>query len=218
MNRNSEELLDRNLSRLVHHWADPMSDERIARARLTFKERATSPIESRNRWGLLATAAGLLICAAVYGSLFLVRSDGRTVGQADPNTPSLLQDLTNADVLKRDRAAAQLRSLGDKARPPLEQAVKGPSAELRVRAQDVLDRIAVGSAESELDKQRALVAVLDAECTQKAIAINDLKRKLEAATVALGQKEADHEVFVRQLEVQLAQIAELQKKLDAQKK
>ena len=42
MTRN-EDLLDRNLARLVRRWADPIGDERSARARQAFLEAATAP-------------------------------------------------------------------------------------------------------------------------------------------------------------------------------
>src|SRR5688572_30934005 len=111
----SEDLVDRNLERLVRRWADPRDEAGAARARQAFLERATSgrpfPSESTDhrRWGLLATAAGLLICAAVYGSLFLAGSGGsRIPAQSDARLQALIDDLAHAEVAKRDRAAGQL--------------------------------------------------------------------------------------------------------------
>ena len=218
----SEDLVDRNLERLFRRWADPLDETRTERARLAFLERATSgrPFPSdHRRWGLLATAAGLLICAAVYGSLFLAGTGGsQTPAQSDARIQALIDDLGHAEVAKRDRAAGQLASMGAPARRLLEQAVKGGNEGIRVRAQDVLDRMGApreaAMLEVELEKQRALVQVLDAEALQKALRINDLLRQLEAAKTAIAKHEADHNVFVRQLEVQLAQIAELTKKLE----
>jgi len=75
--------------------------------------------------------------------------------------------------------------------------------------------------ERELENNRAFAAILsqqinnlDAECSAKASRILDLQRQLAAANTLITKQEADQQVFVRQLEVQLAQIQELQKKLE----
>src|SRR5204862_1332969 len=121
-----------------------------------------------------------------------------------------------------------------KARPLLEEAVKGQNVEIRVRAQDVLDRMAVGvknsptdpaARERELENNRAFTVILsdrintlDAECTEKAKRIDALRRQLDAANTLITKQEADQAIFVRQVEIQLAEIHELQKKLDEARK
>jgi hypothetical protein len=227
----SNEPADVNLARLIRRWSDPLDDERTSRARAAFFERATSPRSSTSespahrRWGFLATAAGLLMCAGVFGSLFLVDPLGRRVpAQNDPRVQALIDDLAHADVAKRDRAAADLAAMGAKARPLLEEAVKGSSAEIRVRARDVLDRVAAGvkdaraTMEAELEKQSVRAVALAAENAAKAVHIADLRQQLDAANALVVKMEADQAVFVRQLEVQLVEIAELQKKLEDAKK
>jgi hypothetical protein len=232
MTRN-EDLLDRNLSRLVQRWADAPSEERTARARQAFLKAATAPSPespSQRRWGLIATAAGLLICALVYGSLFL--AGPRRVGQSqdDAKIKALIEGLGHVSITRRDLAALDLMALGAKARPLLNEALKDPNVEIRVRARDVIDRITVGgnngvmqptARERELENNRAFAAILsqqinslDAECSAKASRILDLQRQLAAANTLITKQEADQQVFVRQLEVQLAQIQELQKKLE----
>jgi hypothetical protein len=239
MTRN-EDVLDRNLERLVRRWADAPSPERAARARQEFLAAATAPsreLPSQRRWGLIATAAGLLICALVYGSLFLAgpgRSGSPGQSQDEAKIKALIEALGNANIVRRDYAALDLMALGAKARPLLTEALKDPNVEIRVRARDVLDRITVGgkngaleptARERELENNRAFAAILsqqinnlDAECSAKASRINDLQRQLDAANTRLTKQETDQAVFERQLEVHLAQIAELQRQLEEAKK
>lgn len=228
MTQTSENLADRNVERLIRRWADPQTSERTDAARLAFLERASGALPSvesprHRRWGLLATAAGLLVCAAVYGSLFLAAP--ASPGQADPRIRALIEELDHAEVGRRDRAAADLVALGATARPSLEKAIEGGSEGIRIRGRDVLDRIAgIGTKEAaalrdaELERQKNLVRVLDAECSAKAARISDLQRQLAAYETVAEKYEADFQVLNRQLEVQLAQIRELEKKLDDARK
>jgi hypothetical protein len=237
MTPNSEDLLDRNLARLIHHWADPLDDARTARMQQAFLKAATAPTgesPSQRRRGLIVTAAGLLIGAAAYGSLFLPGSFRSSPGQSqdEARIKSFIEDLGNADIANRDRAALELAAIGAKARHQLEEAVKGSTVEIRVRARDVIDRMAAraknGPADAgdpELANQRAFAAILaqrintlDGECSEKAKLINELQRQLDASHSLLKRQQTDQAVFVRQLEVQLAQIAELQKKLEEARK
>jgi hypothetical protein len=236
MTRN-EDLLDRNLARLVRRWSDPPAPERTAQARQAFLEAATAPSRespSQRRRGLIVTAAGLLICAAVYGSLFLAGNGSAGRSQDESKIKALIGDLAHAEVAKRDRAAAELQALGAKARPLLEEAVQGSSAEIRVRGQDVLDRLAAGgrnekaelaAREAELENQRGFakilsqrVTTLEDECSEKARKIVDLQRQLDSAMTLVAKQEADQAVFARQMEIHLAQIQELQKKLEEARK
>jgi hypothetical protein len=239
MTRNSEDLVDRNLAQLVRRWADPVGEERTARARQAFLESAAAmPRESpsHRRWGLIATAAGLLICALVFGSLFLTGPSRSSTGQSqdEEKIKALIEGLGHVSITRRDLSALDLMALGAKARPLLNEALRDPNVEIRVRARDVLDRITVGgkngaleptARERELENNRAFAAILsqqintlDAECSAKASRILDLQRQLDAANTLIVKKEADQQVFVRQLEVQLAQIQELQKKLEEARK
>jgi hypothetical protein len=240
MTRN-EDVLDRNLERLVRRWADAPSPQRAARARQDFLAAATAPsreLPSQRRWGPIATAAGLLICALVYGSLFLAgpgRSSSPGQSQDDAKIKALIEGLGNVDVMRRDLSALGLMARGAKARPLLEEALKGKDVGIRVRVQDVLDRITAGvksdpaeqaAREQELENNRAFAKILsdrintlDAECSAKAARILDLQRQLDAAKTVIAKYDIDQTVFNRQLEVQLAQIQELQRKLEeAQKK
>jgi hypothetical protein len=239
MTRN-EDLLDRNLERLVRRWTDAPSAERAARARQEFLAAATAPsreLPSQRRWGLIATAAGLLICALVYGSLFLAgpaRSRSTGLSQDEAKIKARIGDLANANITRRDFSALDLMALGAKARPLLEEAVKGQNVEIRVRARDVLDRILIGATNSptdpaarerEMENNRVFAGMLssrintlDAECSAKAARILDLQRKLDAANTAITKYEADQAVFNRQMEVQSALIQELQKKLEEARK
>lgn len=234
----NEDRLDQNLSRLVRRWSDPPAPERTERARQAFLKAAAAPSTespSHRRWGLVATAAGLLICAAVYGSLFL--AGPRSVGhsQEESKVKALIADLAHVEVAKRDRAAAELQALGAKARPLLEEAARGSSDEIRVRSRDVLDRMAAGSKNdaaelaarsTEVENQRAFLSILaqrittlDNETSVKSKRIDDLQRQLDTANNFLVKQEADQAILNRQLEVQLAQIQELRKNLeDARKK
>jgi hypothetical protein len=237
MTRNPEDPVDRNVARLVRHWADPPGEERTARARRAFLDAAAAPVPespSQRRRGLIVTAAGLLICAGVYGSLFLAGPLRGSPGQSqdEAKIKSWIESLGNADVARRDQAALELAAIGAKARPQLEEAVRGSNAEIRVRARDVIDRMAAraknGPADArdqELANQRTFAAILaerintlDAECSEKAKRINDLQRQLDASRSLLNKQQADQTALVRQLEVQLAQIAELQKKLEEARK
>jgi len=218
----NEDLLDRNLGRLVRRWADAPSAERAARARQEFLAAVTAPspeLPSQRRWGLIATAAGLLICALAYGSLFLAgpgRSSSPGKSQDEAKIKALIEDLGNANIIRRDFSALDLMAFGTKARPLLEEAVKGQNAEIRVRARDVIDRITTGGKngaldpsahEREMENNRVFAGMLSSR-------INTL----DAANALIAQQEADREVFVRQLEVHLAQIQELQKKLEEARK
>ena len=58
------------------------------------------------------------------------------------------------------------------------------------------------------------INTLDTENSGKAARINDLQRQLDSANTLATKYEADMQVFVRQLEVQLAQIQELTTKVD----
>src|SRR5436190_10095284 len=206
MTRNSEDLVDRNLAQLVRRWADPVGDERTARARQAFLESAAAtPRESpsHRRWGLIATAAGLLICALVFGSLFLTGPSRSSMGQSqdEEKIKALIEGLGHASITRRDFSALDLMALGAKARPLLEEAVKGQNVEIRVRARDVLDRMAVGvknsptdpaAREREQENNRAFAAILsdrinalDTECTEKAKRINALRRELDAANTLI---------------------------------
>ena len=58
------------------------------------------------------------------------------------------------------------------------------------------------------------IATLDVENSNKATRINDITRQLDFAQTLQTKTEADMQVFVRQLEVQLAQIQELTTKIE----
>jgi hypothetical protein len=239
MKPNSEDLIDRNVARLVRLWADPLGDERTARARRAFLETAAPALESpsHRRGGPIATAAGLLICALVYGSLFLAGSGRSSTGQTqdDSKIKALIQNLGDANIVRRDFSALDLMALGAKALPLLEEASKGQNVEIRVRARDVLDRMALGGKRGalepaeharELENNRAFAAILsdrintlDAECSAKAARLLDLQRQFDVTKTQLAREKANNAIFVRQVEVQLAQIEELTKKLaELQKK
>ncbi len=79
----------------------------------------------------------------------------------------------------------------------------------------------IAARDVEIDNQRQFVAiltdrinVLDTENSAKAQRINDISRQLDFANTQLVKLEADVQVFVRQLEVQLAQIQELNAKVE----
>ena len=65
----------------------------------------------------------------------------------------------------------------------------------------------IAARDMEVENQRAFMAIL-------ADRINTLNRQLDAANTLASKYEADMQVFVRQLEVQLAQIQELTTKVD----
>jgi hypothetical protein len=193
---------------------------------------AESP--SQRRRGLIVTAAGLLIGAAAYGSLFLAGPPRSSPGQSqdEGKIKSFIEDLGHADIAKRDRAALELAAIGAKARPQLEAAMKGSTVEIRVRARDVIDRMVArakngpaDAGDQELANQRAFAVILaqrintlDGECSEKAKHISELQRQLDASNSLLKKQQTDQAVFVRQREVQLAQIEELQKKLEEARK
>ena len=142
--------------------------------------------------------------------------------QDEEKIKALIEDLGHASVTRRDFSALDLMALGAKARPLLEEAVKGPNVEIRVRARDVLDRMTAGVKSSpadvagrqrELENNRAFAAILsdrintlDAECSAKASRILDLQRQLDSSNTLIVKQEADQAIFVRQVEIQLAQI------------
>ncbi|HVR84545.1 MAG TPA: hypothetical protein VMU54_09555, partial [Planctomycetota bacterium] len=79
----------------------------------------------------------------------------------------------------------------------------------------------IAARDMEVENQRAFMAILadrintlDTENSGKAARINDLQRQLDSANTLATKYEADMQVFVRQLEVQLAQIQELTAKVD----
>ena len=79
----------------------------------------------------------------------------------------------------------------------------------------------IAARDMEVDNQRAFIAILsdkintlDTENSAKAARIGDLQRQLDFSNTQLAKIEADTQVFVRQLEVQLAQIQELNTKVD----
>ena len=79
----------------------------------------------------------------------------------------------------------------------------------------------IAARDMEVENQRAFMAILadrintlDTENSGKAARINDLQRQLDSANTLATKYEADMQVFVRQLEVQLAQIQELTTKVD----
>ena len=79
----------------------------------------------------------------------------------------------------------------------------------------------IAARDMEVENQRAFMAILadrintlDTENSGKAARINDLQRQLDSANTLSSKYEADMQVFVRQLEVQLAQIQELTTKVD----
>ncbi|RPH38957.1 MAG: hypothetical protein EHM91_13065, partial [Planctomycetota bacterium] len=79
----------------------------------------------------------------------------------------------------------------------------------------------IAARDMEVENQRAFLAILadrintlDTENSGKAARINDLQRQLDSANTLATKYEADMQVFVRQLEVQLAQIQELTTKVD----
>jgi hypothetical protein len=79
----------------------------------------------------------------------------------------------------------------------------------------------IAARDMEVENQRAFIAVLndrltiiDIENTAKAQRIQDIQKQLDFSNTQLSKLEADQQVFVRQLEVQLAQIQELTAKVE----
>ena len=79
----------------------------------------------------------------------------------------------------------------------------------------------IAARDMEVENQRQFMAILsdrintlDTENSGKAARINELNRQLDAANTLASKYEADMQVFVRQLEVQLAQIQELTTKIE----
>jgi hypothetical protein len=79
----------------------------------------------------------------------------------------------------------------------------------------------IAARDLEIENQKSFITVLnekintlDTENSSKAARINDLQRQLDFANTSLSKLEADQQVFVRQLEVQLAQIREMEVKVD----
>src|SRR6188474_346600 len=79
----------------------------------------------------------------------------------------------------------------------------------------------IAARDLEIDNQKSFIgilndriAVLDTENSAKAQRINDLVRESVEKQTLLTKLEADVQVFVRQLEVQLAQIQELTTKVE----
>jgi hypothetical protein len=79
----------------------------------------------------------------------------------------------------------------------------------------------IAARDMEIENQKSFVNILndrintlDTENSSKAARINELQRQLDFANIQSGKLEADLQVFVRQLEVQLAQIQELTVKVE----
>ncbi len=79
----------------------------------------------------------------------------------------------------------------------------------------------IAARDMEVENQRAFIAVLtdriniiDTENSAKAARITDLGKQLDFSNTQLQKLEADQQVFVRQLEVQLAQLQELTTKVE----
>src|SRR5574341_492281 len=75
----------------------------------------------------------------------------------------------------------------------------------------------IAARDLEIENQKSFITVLnekintlDTENSSKAARINDLQRQLDFSNTSLAKLEADQQVFVRQLEVQLAQIREME--------
>ncbi|HLF92618.1 MAG TPA: hypothetical protein VJB14_04100 [Planctomycetota bacterium] len=79
----------------------------------------------------------------------------------------------------------------------------------------------IAAREMEIENNKVFIGILtdrintlDTENSSKAQRINDLQRQLDFANTLQTKTEADMQVFVRQLEVQLAQIQELTTKIE----
>jgi chromosome segregation ATPase len=68
--------------------------------------------------------------------------------------------------------------------------------------------------DEEIRKLQERINILDTENSQKAVRINELSRQLDHSNILLGKLEADLQVFVKQLEVQLKHIQDLTAKLE----
>ena len=79
----------------------------------------------------------------------------------------------------------------------------------------------IAAREMEIENNKVFIGILtdrintlDNENSSKAGRINDLQRQLDFSNTQMVKQEADMQVFVRQLEVQLAQITELTLKIE----
>ena len=79
----------------------------------------------------------------------------------------------------------------------------------------------IAAREMEIENNKVFIGILtdrintlDQENSSKAGRINDLQRQLDFSNTQMVKQEADMQVFVRQLEVQLAQITELTTKIE----
>jgi hypothetical protein len=79
----------------------------------------------------------------------------------------------------------------------------------------------IAAREMEIENNKVFIGILtdrintlDQENSAKAAFINNLQRQLDFSNTQLVKQEADMQVFVRQLEVQLAQITELTTKIE----
>src|SRR5204863_3933702 len=147
MPESSEDRLENNIGRLVETWAESLHKEALGRARETFLAGVrAAPACSEGDSVRLAVGrkTGLSIVAASLGFLVVVLGVISFDSLKPPAVPgtapkavqdlsdeerrrirALIEELGNQDINKRDLAETQLLELGDKAKPVLEEAVRG---------------------------------------------------------------------------------------------
>jgi formylglycine-generating enzyme required for sulfatase activity len=93
-------------------------------------------IRSRRTW------FAVLVCAAV--ALPAVRT-----GHAEADPTALVKRLGNEDYYEREKAAAELKALGEKALPAVREGTASPDPEIRARAHELLHVLLLGVGKSK---------------------------------------------------------------------
>ncbi|HUR38060.1 MAG TPA: prenyltransferase/squalene oxidase repeat-containing protein [Planctomycetota bacterium] len=146
MPESAEDRLEKNIGRLVETWAEGLHPEALDRARKTFlagvksapvlSPDASLPLAVNRRRGLSIVAASLGFLALVLGVISFDSLKPSDVPGTAPEAAqelsdeerrrirTLIEELGNQDIQKRDAAETQLLELGDKAKPMLEEAVR----------------------------------------------------------------------------------------------
>ena len=146
MPESSEDRLENNIGRLVETWAESLHKEALGRARETFlagvraapacSEGDSVRLAVSRKTGLSIVAASLGFLAVVLGVISFDSLKPPALPGTAPNAVqdlsdeerrrirTLIEELGNQDINKRDLAETQLLELGDKAKPVLEEAVR----------------------------------------------------------------------------------------------
>ncbi|MBI2930099.1 MAG: hypothetical protein HYY16_00480 [Planctomycetes bacterium] len=195
-----EDILEKNVERLVRECASPVSKERVDASCGAFLEKL-DPSRSHRRQhlgGIITMAASLVICGTVLWAILSVQ-DGDNHAPSDGTKPQefasveqLVEQLAKDSIQERTAAASRLVALGESARPALESAVKGENAGLASRASAILRLLdALGPGEDErTSKARALFEKFPPEAGWGEDKRRELQEKsLRKEAVTAGEQE-----------------------------